>query len=492
MATENVDLLIDTSTDRLISERSKLLTSGSAFLPARRQDIVGIDGVVEQVDQIIHWLVNAKEYRRAGARLEPGVIFYGSPGTGKTLVARYLASNAKSRFINVRDWPIEGETMAAEDLRTLFAGARRVYAEENIPVVLFWDEFESHAGDRDELSGAEADVVAQLTAELDGIHGKNDGLLLIGCTNYIHVIDEALSRPGRMGVTIYFETPNKKGRRLLLEHYLKNRPLDQIDFNSLESLLEPGTSASAIEEICVQAWTEAVREGIQDNRTAKISEQQLLRVLVDRLIGARQQFQFEAQWRRQVAIHELGHALAARLLGQKIVVAAVRSTPVGPGIAITDDNSEGRPEMIADYEKQIIIALSGSIAEDICSLGRLAGYDHDLEKATSMAHRLTDMLSHHTPSQPLSLFSLSSRRQEVTEGPTLSNELLAASDQRIGEILAEAYQEGHKLLNHIGRDHIEALANILTDSLILTGKQIENYLEDEQIELPPLGERVAC
>lgn len=490
MATENIDRLLQES--GLSQRRSELLSSGSTFLPARRKDIVGIDKVVEQVDELIHWLKNAKAYSRSGARLEPGVIFYGQPGTGKTLAARYLASHSKSRFINVRDWPISGETMTADDVRSLFAAARRVHAEDNIPVVLFWDEFESHAGDRDELIGAEADVVAQLTAELDGIHGKNDGLLLIGCTNYIHVIDEALRRPGRMGVMIHFHAPNLAGRKALLSHYLCDKPARDLDLKSLANLLEPGLAASAIEELCAQAWTAAVRKAIKSKSEPELDQQVLVDIFLDKLIGKRSDFLADKSARRQVAIHELGHALVARLLGQKIVVAAVRSTPVGPGVAITDDEQEELPEKIADYEKQIIIALAGSIAEDSCELPRLAGYDHDLQRATELAYKLTDLLSIHNKTMPLSIQTLSARRQETTEGPTVSNEILAEADGHIRALMSDAYFAAEKLVSYIGRETIESIAADLTEELILTGDQIEARLLARGVIPPPFGERLSC
>lgn len=483
---------IDLNKEDLARARGEVLGSGSTFLPASRHNIVGIDRVVEQVDELIHWLCNSEDYSSAGARLEPGVIFSGRPGTGKTLAARYLASHAKSRFINVRDWPLSGETMTADDLRSLFAGARRVHAEERVPVVLFWDEFESHAGDRDELLGAEADVVAQLTAELDGIHGKNDGLLLIGCTNYIHAIDEALCRPGRMGLVIHFSAPNLEGRKALLGHYLKDRPVSDLDSDALANLLEPGIPASAIEELCEKAWTAAVRVAIKKKQKPLLDQQILVDIFLDELIGARIETVNNIEVRRQVAIHELGHALTARLLGQKIVVAAVRSTPTGPGVAITDDESEGLPEKIIDYEKEIIIALAGSIAEDSCSLSRLAGYDHDLQRATDVAYKMTDLLSVHNKTMPLSLPTLSGRRQETTEGPTVSAELLAEADSYIRSLMSDAYFEAERLVKYIGTDVLESLADLLSEKLILTGDEIEDFLTTKGIELPPLGERLSC
>ena len=467
------------------SRRTSLLKTGSTFLPAKRSDIIGIDHVLCEVDIIIHWLTNSDYYRQYNARLEPGVIFTGEPGTGKTLAARYLATTSSSRFINVRDWPTEEETISAGDLRDLFTGARRVYAEEGVPIVLFWDEFESHASDRDELSGKEADVVAQSTAELDGIHGKNDGILLIGCTNYIHSIDDALRRPGRMGLVLHFQAPDRAGRRALFEHYIADKPSRGLDFSALGRLLEPGMPASGIEEICAQIWTSAVRHSIENKKPPEIHQEEIVEILLQNLIGSRTAPIKDKDARRRVAIHEIGHCLVAYLLGVSVILTSVRPGGDSHGVTITDSLNEGLPERVSDWENNIMIALGGVICEKICQSEQLAGCDRDLNQATSMAYQLVDLIAIDQPGEPLSLSVLSARRQDVSEGQTLSEMSLSNSDQQIRLIIKDAYNRGEELLLSLGRDFIERLADKLNDEIILLGKDVDKEVKKFWRETPP-------
>src|ERR1039457_5104866 len=110
-------------------KREDLFKHGSKYLAARRSDIVGIDGILEEADQIIDWIKNIKFYRKQDARLEPGIIFYGAPGTGKTLTARYIATETDALFIDVRDWPYRGALPVASDISALFQLARDTYAK---------------------------------------------------------------------------------------------------------------------------------------------------------------------------------------------------------------------------------------------------------------------------------------------------------------------------------------------------------------------------
>src|ERR1039458_8177439 len=132
--------------------RKQVFKSSSKFLPTERGDVVGIDGILEEADTIIDWVNNVGFYRKHEARLEPGVIFYGSPGTGKTLVSRYIATQTAALFIDVRDWPYRGPFPVAEDIAALFQMARKTYSKNQRPIILFWDEFETIAQDRAKAS----------------------------------------------------------------------------------------------------------------------------------------------------------------------------------------------------------------------------------------------------------------------------------------------------------------------------------------------------
>jgi SpoVK/Ycf46/Vps4 family AAA+-type ATPase len=127
--------------DALRASREKLFQKGSQFAPVKKSDIVGIDNVLSQIDGVITWLRHFEDFQSHGARPEPGALFSGQPGTGKTYTSRYIATVSGARFIDVRDFPYAGMLLGAADLKELFALARKTHQETGQPVILFWDEF---------------------------------------------------------------------------------------------------------------------------------------------------------------------------------------------------------------------------------------------------------------------------------------------------------------------------------------------------------------
>ena len=307
-------------------KRRQVFKTGSKFLATERSDVVGIDGLLEEADRIIDWVDNADFYYGHEVRLEPGVIFYGSPGTGKTLISRYIATQTDALFVDVRDWPYRWATPTADDISALFQLARKTYAKNRKPIILFWDEFETVAQDRGKAQPSLALAVSQLTAELDGIEGKNEGILLIGCTNYITQIDQALMRPGRMGHHLYFRSPDRHGKSLLLEHYLTPYKTGELDYWALSGCFTASASAAEIEEACRMAWHYSVLRAGKERSAPRLLRADVLEVFVRRLIGHEIDFvHLNHKQRLAIAVHEGGHALVALAWGIPLLLVTVRA-----------------------------------------------------------------------------------------------------------------------------------------------------------------------
>lgn len=481
---------------QIVNRRKRLFQEGSEFLQASREDVVGIDKVLGIADQLIDWLRNFKTYETYGARPEPGVLFEGEPGTGKTLVSRYIASATNALFIDVRDFGHEQERLRDTDIAEMFRMAREARANSERPVILFWDEFESYAMERMRASVEQASVVSQLTAELDGIKGKSHGILVIGCTNYGDVIDEALTRPGRMGLVVEFNAPDRIGKTDILRHYVDKFPAEDLDLDAIGYFMAGDQTAAAIEEIAQEAWRNAVRSGLANGHSPYITNKDLMDVCLDRMIGPATSLQhLSATGRVKVAVHECGHALLALKLGIPLMLVTIRPTSGG----VFGQTQMGENPILSreqDYRyKQIAVTYGGLIAEAICGFSSVGG-GGDMQGATRLILRAVDDSGYFFPlsiaeaahhrEQPASDWLLEkadrkmlalAKRQKTVAWTELSK--IAAEDLwRMGEQLAE-------VTTMSGPQFAKLAATVLGDDWSGVGTEASGI--DEAISIKDLG-----
>lgn len=459
--------------------RSTLFEEGSDFKETHKEEIIGINNVLVEIDQLIHWLRNSDKYQKYGARLEPGVIFEGHPGTGKTLVSRYIATESNALFVNVRDFAHNGPLFKDSDIRDLFRRARATYARDKQPIVLFWDEFENGATERANASAEQAATVSQLTAELDGVHGKNEGVLLIGCTNYIYGIDRALRRPGRMGLQIEFCAPDRKGKKLLLEHYVnKYARKGKIDVETLSYFLGERDTAASIEEACMEAWRVAVAKKIMANtRSApKLSQEDLIDVFLKRLVGPPTAFiDLPKEDRARIAVHETGHAIMALVFDIPLRLITVQPGKKSLGRVITAQVKEHIgtfDEIVSDMR-----VLVGSICcERAAELPQGIGSTSDIEMLNKTAVQLVDDLhggEHTGMYRPRSVGAERHRGLEGGANPTVSDRSVEQSDLDVQSHLKRVETDGERVMTKIGPEFIWQIANEVNDQTTLTGIEFE-------------------
>jgi cell division protease FtsH len=466
------------SEEELIRRRTELFEEGSDFKETHRSDIVGIDNVLAEVDQVIHWLRNASEYQKYGSRLEPGVIFEGDPGTGKTLVSRYIATESDALFVNVRDFPHEGTLYRDSDIADLFKRARERYAETNCPVVLFWDEFENAAIERSEATPDQAVTVSQITAELDGIHGKNEGILLIGCTNYIYGIDAALRRSGRMGLQIEFHAPDREGKKLLLDHYLKQYELrGTLDINTLSYFFETRATAADIEEACVEAWRQAIYRKIE-NKAEKPSlvQDDLIEGFLKRLVGPPTSFvNMTLEDRAQIAVHECGHAIMAVVYDIPLRLITVQPGKKALGRTFTFEKND-HIDTIDEWVSHLRVGLGSISAEKEAGLPAGAGCTHDIEEVNKIGAQLVDELYAGKETKlmnPTAIAGVRHKSHDSRANPNISLSTVDKADRDIERLLEVSSLDADKTMANIGKENLWKIANIVNERVTLTGDEFK-------------------
>ena len=441
--------------------RPALFRHGSPFAPVARDEIVGIDGVLAEVDELVACLRHAEAFARYGARLEPGVLFEGPPGTGKTLVARYLASASDALFVNVDDFMPAGE-LGAGDLAELFTHARRALEARRRPVVLFWDEFSVGKEPAGPMRTRRSALASRLAIELDGVQGKNVGLLLVACTNNAAEIDDALLRPGRIGLRLRFSAPDRGGKALLLEHYLSGHPTrGDFDFGALSYLFQPGRPAAEIEEAVGEAWRLTVRRSLARGKEPALRESDLRDALLDRLLGqVPLHTETDDDARLRTAVHEVGHALVALEYDVPLTLVTVRPGVTAAGRVLTAQNVQD----VAQAKAQLRLSLGGTAAERLVGLQTGIGNSSDTAHATQIALALVDL---NGIGPRAGVFN-----PRVCGGMRpVSEEILGRLDEDALDLLNDARADVDEILGRVGCPSLVRLAELLIERETMLGHE---------------------
>lgn len=462
--------------------RDQLFAEGSAFKRTVREEIVGIDNILGEIDEIIHWLRHSDVYGRFGSRLQPGVIFSGCPGTGKTLVSRWIASASDALFVNVRDFFHKGALFTDRDIQDLFHRARATYAQSKRPIVLFWDEFENAARERGDgaTTPEQRSTVSQLTAELDGIHGKNEGILLIGCTNYSATIDEALKRRGRMGLEIDFYAPNRAGKELILSHYLSRMTTSKaIDVHTLSFFFTKENTAADIEEACVEAWRNGVRRFIEQPSLGEptLNQDDLIKVFIKQLVGPPTTFTLAKAERLPIAIHECGHAIVALTYSVPLRLVTVQPGKKALGRVMTADPQEyiGSTD---DTLNRMRVGFGGIAAERTAQIPAITGAAGDIKNVNLNADHLVTALGTGTRTGMFSMTSLERRVEYSTLNPQISGGVLERADADVKDLLLLVEKDACFATDRVGKANLLKIATEVDKRVTLTGIQFHDlYVE---------------
>jgi cell division protease FtsH len=436
--------------------------------PARFDDIIGCDDVRDEFREAIDFLRFPERFNGLGARAPRGILLYGPPGVGKTLLARAAAHEAGACFMSrtAADFNQMYIGLAGLKLRLLFAQARR-----RAPAVIFIDEFETLGRARDSVGGSagvreQHATLNQLLAEMDGFTG-NEGVLVIAATNHPDGIDPALRRPGRFDRQIHVSPPDQQGRRALFDAFLSRKPriADDIDTLSL-ARATPGFAGAQIEGMVNEAAIIAAR-----GDAPAIGMGHLLEARDRVLIGLEHRHRTMIdEERRILAIHEAGHAVVARLLMPERPVERVSITPRGRtgGHTLLTDHQERLLPSRDDLQRQISVLLAGRAAEQlVCGEAAVTvGASDDLDKANTLARLYCDAGF----SEQLGLLRLGS------EGRGVSALTLRERDMAMQALLTQCLERAMGILRS-GRAVLEALAAALVEHEVLDREGVERIWE---------------
>ena len=420
------------------------------------EDVAGIDEVEAEINEIVDFLKDPAKYRRLGARSPKGVLLAGAPGTGKTLLARATAGEAKvpffsasaSEFIEM----IVG--VGASRVRELFSEARKV-----APAIIFIDEIDTIGRAR---GGARAvgghdereQTLNQILTEMDGFSG-HEGVVVLAATNRPDVLDPALLRPGRFDRQIIIHPPDQKGRVEILKVHSRHVPLaPDADLERLASAT-PGMTGADLANLVNEAALLAARRG-QDT----VRQRDLTDALEKVQLGTARSVVIPEEERRRTAYHEAGHALIGMLQPGADPVRKVSIIPRGRALGVTLSTPESdRYGYDANYLRgRIIGALGGMAAEKEVFDVVTTGAENDLEMVTRIAR---SMVGRWGMSERIGTLSVLPEEGDPRMAG-VSDGLLDAVDEEVRRITDECYVEARRLVKQ-HRDKLDAIVTQLLE-----------------------------
>ena len=346
------------------------------------RDVAGLEEIKEELQETIGFINNCDKYMKMGAKIPKGILFYGPPGTGKTLLAKAVAGETNSTFLysSGSEFVEKYVGVGAKRVRTLFDKAKK-----EAPSIIFIDEIDAIGARRNLDSNNEKDqTLNQLLVEMDGFN-TSETVVIIGATNRMDLLDEALLRPGRFDRHIYVGNPNMKAREKILEVHTKNKPLNkEISINEIANKTH-GLSGAELANIANEAAIIAVRKN--KNKIDKEDFNQAIeRVLAGLEVKNPSVLLKE---KKTVAIHESGHALVSKILNTDMIQ-KISIIPRGQALGYVLKFPEEERYLLTKKEltSKITGLLAGRAAEQIIFNEITTGAKDDLSKATQIAQEM--------------------------------------------------------------------------------------------------------
>ena len=426
-------------------------------------DVAGIDEAVEELREIKDFLQNPAKFRALGAKIPKGVLLFGSPGTGKTLLARAVAGEAGVPFFSISgsDFVEMFVGVGASRVRDLFEQAKA-----QGPAIVFIDEIDAVGRHRGAGMGGGHDereqTLNQLLVELDGFDTQT-GVIVLASTNRPDILDPALLRPGRFDRQIVVDRADVKGREAILKVHASGKPLaDDVDL-ALLAKRTPGFTGADLANLINEAALFAAR-----NDKTIISMYELEEAIERVIAGPERKTRLMSDDERKLtAYHEGGHALVGYALPNADPIHKVTIIPRGRAGGYTlalpeeDRNYQRRSEMV----DQLAMLLGGRTAEEIIFLDPSTGASNDIEKATGLAKR---MVMEYGMSDKLGPIQYGKPDGEVflgrdySRGADMSDNLASDVDEEIRTLITQAHDEAFQILT----THIDSLHRLADELLV--------------------------
>jgi len=453
---------------RLQSDQSKKVTF---------EDVAGIDEAKEELGEIIEFLRDPKKFTRLGGRIPKGVLLMGSPGTGKTLLARAIAGEADVPFFSISgsDFVEMFVGVGASRVRDLF-----VQGKKNAPCIIFIDEIDAVGRHRGAGLGGGHDereqTLNQLLVEMDGFE-SNEGVILISATNRPDVLDPALMRPGRFDRQVVVPLPDIKGREGILNVHMKKTPTGP-DVNPLILAKgTPGFSGADLENLVNEAALLAAKRNKE-----KIDMVDLEDAKDKVYMGLERKSKVVREEDRKItAYHEAGHALVARFLPETDLVNKITIIPRGHAAGITWFLPEERDFKFKDQlESDLSVAFGGRAAEKIIFDRITTGAANDIKQATEIAQKMVRSWGMSDALGPLSYAKNEEHvflGREIAQQRDYSDDTARKIDEEISKLIDKSYKRAKQVLKD-NLDVLHKLAELLLEKETVQGVELDELIHE--------------
>lgn len=433
------------------------------------KDIAGLEGAKEEVQEIVDFLKSPEKYTSLGGKIPKGALLIGAPGTGKTLLAKAVAGEAKVPFFSLSgsDFVEMFVGVGASRVRDLFKQAK-----EKSPSIIFIDEIDAigRARGKNAMSGSNDErenTLNQLLTEMDGF-GTNTNVIVLAATNRADILDKALMRAGRFDRQIFVDLPDIRERKEIFEVHL--RPIKKasgldIDFLSRQT---PGFSGADIANVCNEAALIAARKGKKS-----VGKQDFLDA-VDRIIGGLEKKNkiITPGEKKSVAYHEAGHATVSWMLEHAAPLVKVTIVPRGRSLGaawyLPEERLIVHPEQMLD---EMCAALGGRAAEKVIFNKISTGALSDLEKVTKQARAMVTVYGLSDKIGNLTFYDSSGQNEYGFTKP-YSEKTAELIDKEISDIVEKQYQRAIKLLE-THKDKLTQLATVLLEKEVIFKDNLE-------------------
>ena len=420
-------------------------------------DVAGVDEVKEELEEVVAFLKEPRKFSALGARIPKGVLLYGPPGCGKTLLARAVAGEAGVPFFSISgsDFVEMFVGVGASRVRDLFEQAKK-----HNPCIIFIDEIDAVGRQRGAGLGGGHDereqTLNQLLVEMDGF-SNNEGIIVMAATNRPDILDPALLRPGRFDREITVDAPDVVGRRQILDVHAKDKPLDKDVDLDVVARRTPGFTGADLANVLNEAALLAAR-----HNKKKIGMEELEQAVERVIAGPEKKSKVISEKEKKlVAYHEAGHAVVSYFLPNSDPLHKVSIIPRGRAGGYTlllpkeDRNYATKSQML----DSLVMLLGGRMAESLVLKDVSTGAQNDLERAPDTVR---EMITRYGMSDELGPLTFGKRQDTVFLGRDISQErnyseaIAYAIDKEARAIMDEAYNRARQILS----DHIDALHQV--------------------------------
>jgi cell division protease FtsH len=455
------------------------------------KDVAGVEEAKEELQEIIEFLREPQKFQKLGGRIPKGVLLIGSPGTGKTLLARAIAGEANVPFFSISgsDFVEMFVGVGASRVRDLFEQGKK-----NAPCIIFIDEIDAVGRHRGAGLGGGHDereqTLNQLLVEMDGFE-SNEGVILVAATNRPDVLDPALLRPGRFDRRVVVDLPDFRGREAILKVHTKKVPLsDDVDL----TIIARGTPRFAGADLANLVNEAALIAARQNRKVVTMYDFEMAKDKV--LMGVERKSRIISEDdKKHTAYHEAGHALVSLMIPAAMQLHKVTIIPRGMALGLTMYLPDGdQVDLSKDQaEAAIAVGMAGRVADEVFCKKQTAGASNDIEKATDLARRMVCEWG----MSELGPLSFGKKEEQIFLGREIAQhrDYSEATAIRIDEQVKKLVETGYHLARQIIDQHHEAMERIamaLLEREVLDRSEVKQLIDGQKLAAmqppgPPSG-----